>query len=101
MREYLNERKISYAQAEVTCGFKRGFLSSGGIVGSDKLAMFAQAYPDSDMYYIVTGNRGDPRLETARRLIDELKTKSSELAKNLKALDVLVTNMVTKKQNDL
>lgn len=101
MREYLTENNISFAQAEIICGYKRGFLSAGGTVGSDKLAMFTQAYPDSDMYYIVTGSRGDPRLETARRLIDELKTKSSELAKNLKALDVLVTNMVTKKQNDL
>ena len=97
MREYLNEKKISYAQAEVTCGFKRGFLSAGGIVGSDKLNQFLQAFPDCDIYYIVSGNAGDLRLNTVNRLIGEIKTKSGELAKTLKALDKMVANMVTKK----
>lgn len=68
MREYLNKRRISYAQAEEQCGFKRGFLSAGGIVGSDKLAMFIEAYPDTDLYYLVSGRHDRHRLKLIKIL---------------------------------
>ena len=55
MREYFRRRGISIADAERRCGFARGFLSTGGVVGSDKLAKMIEAFPDADLYYLVTG----------------------------------------------
>lgn len=97
MREYLKERNISLSDAETTCSYKRGYLSAGGVVGSDKLAAFIEAYPDCDLYYIVTGSlQGDPRIDRMNALISECADSIGEGQKTLKALNKLVTDMVTK-----
>lgn len=97
MREYLKEKGVSLTDAEITCSYKRGYLSAGGVVGSDKLAAFVSAYPDCDLYYIITGTHdGDPRLRTAERLISECAEHLSLGQRNLKVLNKMVTNMVTK-----
>ena len=97
MRAYLKDRGISLSDAEAICSYKRGYLSAGGVVGSDKLTAFIEAYPDCDLYYIVTGNRhGDPRIDRAHSLITECSALVDSEQKKLKALEKLVTNMVTK-----
>lgn len=97
MREYLRDREISLSEAETTCSYKRGYLSAGGVVGSDKLAAFVEAYPDCDLYYIVTGSRnGDPRIDRMKSLASECADYINKGNKTLKALNKLVTDMVTK-----
>ncbi len=83
IRSYLKERGIDMSAAERRCGFKRGFLSAGGIVGSDKLAMFIEAFPEADLYYIVTGDRDRQRVIYEDFVDDLIK---------------LVTDLVTKKK---
>lgn len=98
MREYLKANEISLSEAETTCSYKRGYLSAGGVVGSDKLAAFVEAYPDCDLYYIVTGSRdGDPRIERMQAIISECTERINLGYKGIKALNKLVTDMVTKK----
>ena len=98
MREYLKDKGISNRAAEVTCNYKRGYLSAGGVVGSDKLASFLFAYPDCDLYYIITGNHDvDPRVKAIRKLLQSYISNAKENEKIIKALNTLVTNMATKK----
>ena len=98
MREYLKDKGISHTEAEIACNFKRGYFSAGGIVGSDKLANFLAAYPDCDLYYIITGTHdGDPRLKALKTILDELETDSKKEQKRLRAAVGLVTSMVTNK----
>lgn len=98
MREYLKEKGIPNRTAEVTCGYKRGYLSAGGVVGSDKLASFLFAYPDCDLYYIITGNHiGDPRVKAIKELLQTYISNAKENENIIKALNTLVTNMVTNK----
>lgn len=68
MRAYLKSIGVDYSAAEKACGYKRGFFSAGGIVGSDKLAMFMEAYPKADLYYIVTGHQDARRLQMVKAL---------------------------------
>lgn len=82
MRQYLKENGIDLRTAEKECGFNRGFLSAGGVVGSDKLAMFITAYPQADLYYLVTGGN-DKQRERYEIFVEDL-------------ID-LVTNLATKK----
>lgn len=96
MREYLKGKGIPHNEAEVTCGYKRGYLSAGGVVGSDKLACFISAYPDCDIYYIITGRReADPRIWAIKKLLEELEKDTENSRKRLRAATTLVTNMVT------
>ena len=55
IRQFLKSNGVDMRAAEKKCGFKPGYLSAGGVVGSDKLAKFTTAYPNADLYYIVTG----------------------------------------------
>ena len=84
IRSYLKERGIDMSAAERRCGFKRGFLSAGGVIGSDKLAMFITAYPEADLYQIVTGDR------------DRQRGIYEDFVENLINL---VTNLATPKNN--
>lgn len=96
MREYLKNRGITMTEAETACGFKRGYLTAGGVVGSDKLAAFVTAYPDCDIYYIITGRRhDDARLQRVLQLAADGMEACSQNRKILKAINNLVTNMVT------
>ncbi len=73
MRQFLKDNDIDLRTAEDKCGFVRGFLSAGGVVGSDKLAKFSMAYPQADLYYLVTGDRDKEREryeKFVRNLID-------------------------------
>ena len=55
IRQFLKDNGIDMRTAEKTCGFKPGYLSAGGVVGSDKLAQFIMAYPSADLHFVVTG----------------------------------------------
>lgn len=82
MRQYLKENGIDLRAAERACGFNRGFLSAGGVVGSDKLAMFVNAFPQADLYFLVTGGH-DRERERYEKFVQDLIN--------------LVTNLATKK----
>lgn len=92
MREYLKKKGINLVTAEQECGFKRGFLSAGGVVGSDKLSQFVETYPDVDLYYIITGHEDAFRLALNEKIQD-----IKELIKNVLETVNTVTNTVTKK----
>lgn len=83
MRQFLKENGIDLRTAERECGFNKGYLSAGGVVGSDKLAMFINAYPKADLYYLVTGGR-DRERERYEKFVQDLIS--------------LVTNLATEKQ---
>lgn len=95
MREFLKTRGIDLRTAERMCGYRRGFLSAGGVVGSDKLAMFASAFPDCNLHLIITGMFREPRQLAAKKAIAELKARSRSLSRDIEALEELVTSMVT------
>lgn len=57
MRDYIVEKGLKIAEAERLIGYKRGFFSSGNAIGTDKLELFFDAFPDIDIYYILFGNR--------------------------------------------
>lgn len=82
MRQYLKENGIDMRTAERKCGYIPGYLSAGGVVGSDKLAKFINAYPQADLYYLVTGGYDTERVRY-ETFVDDL-------------ID-LVTNLATKK----
>lgn len=82
MRQFLKENGIDLRAAEKECGYNAGYLSAGGVVGSDKLAMFVTAYPQADLYYLVTGGR-DRQRERYENFVEDLVD--------------LVTNLATKK----
>ena len=56
IREYISAHNLQVKSVEVQCGYSNGFLSAGGEIGSDRLAMFVENFPDADLYYIVTGS---------------------------------------------
>lgn len=61
MRRFLRDNDIDLSEAERKCGFNRGYLSAGGVVGSDKIALFIEAYPNADLYWLVTGKHDKER----------------------------------------
>ena len=83
MRQFLKENGIDLRTAERECGFNKGYLSAGGVVGSDKLAMFINAYPKADLHFLVTGGR-DRERERYEKFVQDLIG--------------LVTNLATEKQ---
>lgn len=75
MREYLRSVGVDFSTAEKMCGFKRGFLSAGGVVGSDKLSMFIESFPEADLYHIVTGKPD----KTRERMLGTLQNIAAEI----------------------
>lgn len=59
IREFLEENGIPLSAAEKVCGFANGFMSAGGEMGTDKLRVFIENYPNADLYYIVMGVKSD------------------------------------------
>lgn len=82
MRQFLKENGIDMRTAERKCGYIPGYLSAGGVVGSDKLAMFITAFPQADLYFLVTGGH-DKQRERYETFVEDL-------------ID-LVTNLATQK----
>lgn len=68
IRQWFKQRGVNFRHAEEICGLKRGFLSAGGVVGSDKLAQICEVYPDIDIYYIVTGKQDPTRFALNEKL---------------------------------
>lgn len=81
IRQFFKDHGIDLRTGEKECGFGYGYLSTGGVVGSDKLAKFITAYPDADLYYIVTGEK-DRHRKIYEDFVDDLIK--------------MVTNLVTK-----
>ncbi len=55
IREFFYSKGLDLKTAESRCGYARGFLSAGGVVGSDKLEKLVAAYPEIDLNWVVTG----------------------------------------------
>lgn len=113
MRDFIIGKGLKIAEAERLIGYKRGFFSSGNVIGTDKLELFFNAFPDSDIYYILFGNRsieGSRLVESndkiaklseenmvannrIAKLIDEnakIKEENAELRERSKSFDELV-----------
>ena len=71
IRQYLKEIGVDLRTAEKKSGFKPGYLSAGGVVGSDKLSLFVKAFPSADLFYLVTG------------LPDPMRSELSEIVKRM------------------
>ena len=88
IRQYLKSKGVDMRTAERACGFKLGYLSAGGVVGSDKLAKFITAYPEADLHYIVTGRYSVTKAQLIAEAVDYAERALNDIR-------LMVTNMVT------
>ena len=87
IREYLSDNGLSVRSVELQCGYSNGFLSAGGEIGSDRLARFVENYPDSDLFYIVTGVRSR-RDSVKDSKYEEFREKIARICDNKEQIDM-------------
>jgi len=75
IREYISDRGLAVRAVEIQCGYSNGFLSAGGEIGSDRLAMFVKNYPDADLDYIITGRHSPERRDDHSNATEKPKVR--------------------------
>ncbi len=90
--DFLQKKGISIFNAEKMCGLSRGYLGTGGVMGSDKIAMIKNKFPDYDVNYIVTGKQDsrESELEFYKEAFEKAREEIDCQKKQIDALNKII-----------